>query len=157
MTTIAWDGHTIAADGMGVWGGTSYNTHKLRLVQRTLRDLWVFGLAGDAPHCQALFEYWEGLRLEAPIPTADTGLNALCVELMTGNCWFATDARLVWTPVRGNFAIGSGAEYALGAMHAGASALLAVKIAGQLDVNTGTWGQYVSVHMPAVLNYREAP
>ena len=153
MTTIAWDGETIAADGMGIWGGTCYRTQKLRLVQRAPGDFWVFGLSGDAPHCQALFEYWEGLRSEAPIPTPETGINALCVELASGKCWFASDQRLVWTPVSGNFAIGSGAEYALGALMVGTSALMAVQVAGQLDVNTGSWGHYVSAQIPTVLHY----
>ena len=155
MTTIVWDGKTVAADGMGVWGGTCYRTQKLRLVQRAPGDFWVFGLSGDAPHCQALFEYWEGLRSEAPIPTPETGINALCVELASGKCWFASDQRLVWTPVSGNFAIGSGAEYALGALMVGTSALMAVKVAGQLDVNTGSWGHYVSARVPAVLHYSD--
>lgn len=155
MTTIVWDGETVAADGMGVWGGTCYRTQKLRLVQRTPGNFWVFGLSGDAPHCQALFEYWEGLRPEAPVPTPETGLNALCVELASGKCWFASDHRLVWTPVNGNFAIGSGAEYALGALTVGASALVAVKVAGRLDVNTGSWGHYVSAQIPAMLHYSD--
>ena len=155
MTTIVWDGETFTADGMGTWAGTCYSTQKLRLVQRTPGNFWVFGLSGDAPYCQALFDYWEGLRAEAPIPTPETGVNALCADLTSGKCWFASDSRLVWTPVNGNFAVGSGAEYALGALMTGASALLAIKIAGQLDVNTGKYGHYVSVNIPTVLHYSD--
>jgi ATP-dependent HslUV protease subunit HslV len=80
---------------------------------------WLSG--GDEPRWTGNNDYWSMMLVDH-----------------TGYVWVRTSSSNGWAPHgRRVWAIGSGCDYALGAMYAGASAERAVVIASKLDVNTG--------------------
>lgn len=70
-----------------------------------------------------------------PIDFEDTGFKAI---LWLAGDWFLCDGDTVPIPILDEFAcIGSGAEFALAALHLGKTLEEAVDLASRLDVNTG--------------------
>lgn len=138
MTTVAWDGKTMAADTLAtdnwglkehvndkVWAGSDFlcggagEYHQLRKWRRmaekmTLRDLLMFGY---------------------PDYDKETNDQAILVAGAEG-CWRHTGGIFIKCS-RPFHAIGSGRDYALGAMHFGASSRSAVVIAAEFDNGTG--------------------
>lgn len=65
------------------------------------------------------------------------GTSALAILVGPRFGYRLESASMIPSKFKGPYAIGSGEEYAMGAMLAGCSALEAVKIAAKLDVYTG--------------------
>lgn len=137
MTTIAWDGMTLAADRCRVNGrGTRQQIRKLYELEE-----WVFGLCGDVSdfatvrHWLAGGAKWDE-RPELNEPQDPS--TALVVRKLDGALFLLQGKRacLVELPL-GPCAIGSGAPYALTAMRLGKGASEAVEIASQFDDGTG--------------------
>lgn len=135
MTCIAWDGEMLAGDRQATHGGTP--VHYGRKVHRIRRfddgRIVLFGCAGLTGDCH-VYERWAAGKLtEAP---KFTELHVLSVD-EDRQVWVATE-NMHWFPVREKYwAIGSGAEYALGAMAAGKNARDAVRIAMRYDNGCG--------------------
>jgi ATP-dependent protease HslVU (ClpYQ) peptidase subunit len=132
MTTIAWDGKTLAGDRQTTWGGTPVRTRKVHKVRHPVHGTWLFGCAGSAFDCAA-FERWaNGLGQEVVF----SEFRVLAIH-ESGSIW-AADESMKWLRLNvERWAIGSGSDYALGAMVAGRSSREAVQVAMELDVNTG--------------------
>jgi ATP-dependent HslUV protease subunit HslV len=135
MTTIASDGNMVAADSLRVGGGEviDQSTPKLRFFDGSL-----FGFTG----CMALFEpamrwYKAGaVPGEQPVASMKEGHWSLYRFTKAGATRYSHDLpypELMPYP----FSAGSGCDYAMGALHAGASPRQAIEIAGRLDVYTG--------------------
>lgn len=134
MTTIAWDGKTLAADRRVTCGGvTDAKVHKI--VRR--EDGALAGSAGNTS-LGAAFKRWflsgePGER--PPLSREQETANGVIIrpsgliEIHDVCGWYEAEAP--------HYALGSGWEIALGAMAAGASAEEAVRIAAKLDGNTG--------------------
>lgn len=155
MTTIAYRDGILAADSQGDWGGTrtvadkihrapgvviagSGATWRIRMVVREIERLitanphWLTSQGG----------YFWGVANAFYDPQHDRDSentpSVLLIQVRTG-----TYMRLqgpIFTPCdldRKFIAIGSGCEYALGAMAQGATAEEAVKIAASLDTYSG--------------------
>lgn len=128
MTVIAWDGRSLAGDRMRQHDGTPTPCRKV---------FWtpygVFGCAGSGFDVEAYRRWAQGL-----VPRPDRLENLLVLFVDTSRrAWVMTE-QLVWVPVdMPRWAIGSGADYALGAMEAGADAMRAVEIASKLDAGCG--------------------
>jgi hypothetical protein len=136
MTTVAFDGRTLAADRLGTIGGTPIPSPKIFRVRRLGRELLV-GFSGDYVLAMAWLRWMEGGE---PPPTANDphDLHAMVIDERR-RIWIA-DLRRVYTLVqRPRWATGSGADYAMAAMELGRSAPQAVRLASKLDINTG-WG-----------------
>jgi hypothetical protein len=134
MTTIASDGKTVAADGLRCRGAEIIDreTPKLRISKSTL-----FGLTGTFAVFTAAMEwYHSGVKPgEQPKGGADDWWTLYVfrrygVEKFNHDCPYM---ELMPYP----FATGSGADYAMGALLAGAPPEAAVAIAARLDVHTG--------------------
>lgn len=139
MTTVAWDGKTLAADKMTTTNGRPHLAMhgKLHRINYHGQDALAAG-SGVVAFSHAVIEW---LNAGAPpdhrpeMPGPDDSFSVLVV----------TEAGLFTyidslTPValgQLQWALGSGGEYALGAMAAGASAKRAVEIACTLDVSSG--------------------
>lgn len=133
MTTIAWDGRMLAGDRRSTWGGTptQIDTKLVRARHPSGRVLLV-GCAGITEECHAVREWLLGQRDQPEV----TDVRIMGVD-DTGFVWVGSKPGF-WAPVgRRPWAIGSGADYALGAMAAGKSARQAVLIASRLDTYTG--------------------
>ncbi len=138
MTTIAFDGKTMAADKQSVGGGRKYQ----RLTSKIRRGLYhgmpaLFSGAGTIVYVDAMIDWFiAGMPDDKPeMPEGPDSFTVL-VATEVGLYEYIDSLRpIALGPTK--WAIGSGAEYALGAMAAGASAKRAVEIACTLDVNSG--------------------
>lgn len=129
MTTIATDGKTIAADSRVT--GTFIGQHD-KLFQ--IGDS-VFGISGNIPRVMRVVDWLSAGCPEASKPDVEDDFAIL--QLHQGGVWY-WDSSL--RPIRYGIpyaAIGSGAEFAMGAMLAGKSPKLAVEIACELDECSG--------------------
>jgi len=132
MTTIAWDGKTLAGDRQCTWGGTPTPTTKVFKVKIDKKK-YLIGAAGATADCQAFVEFVKGGFKDTPTYKEFTGLVIDREGRMT--VYSENPNSSVLNPKF--WAIGSGGEYAMGAMAFGATAAEAVLIAADLDVNTG--------------------
>lgn len=156
MTTIAWRQHgasgypEIAADQLNSYHGLPVT----KLI--TMSDGSVIGGAGGSgQQVRAVIAHLESKLKRARAKERGEELEGeeyVCypmlgpedtVELLRafpdGTCQFTRDARLPWEDVThvGYFAIGSGSDYAMGAMAVGAAPVAAVAVAMKHDHHTG--------------------
>lgn len=136
LTTIAFDGKTFAADRQTTFGGTPVETPKIVRGKFKGEDCYI-GTSGEVEVCTEV-EDWirSGCKGKIDLP-ADPQVAALIV---TKSCevYFMSGSTFAHKMGKGTkWAIGSGADYALGAMYAGKTAEEAVHIASKLDTGTG--------------------
>lgn len=137
MTTIAWDGTTLAADSLYALGNHKWFVPDSKLI-------WVpyegeYAMFGDVGGVEAsvLVIQWlhEGADPDVkPLFLAESEYSAL---LVTRHGALAMSSNLVPYAVPPPFAIGGGWEFARAALHMGASAEGAVQVAIDLCVLTG--------------------
>jgi hypothetical protein len=129
MTTIAWDGKTLAADTRATSSGMPYRAVKLF----ALPDGSLFAGSGDYGQVCAVKEWLEHMITQMPKTDDFAGLFVT----PTGEA-FRLEETLIRLPIHERFhAIGSGRDFAMAAMHCGRSAREAVEIASLYDVFTG--------------------
>lgn len=137
MTTVAWDGRTLAADKQITFGSLALRGRKVFRVPDPDGRRYLVGFAGKAYVIEAMLFWMRNPATSPPRIHGDDDIHVLIVDgrrrLFTIN-----NASLVWVPVSARrYAIGSGADFAEGAMDAGAPAAAAVRIAMRRDVHTG--------------------
>ena len=135
MTTIAFDGKTMACDTR-VTGDHVYNTDTKIYESKA----YVIGVAGDAgvgtmlidcPYILQARHY--DFDFEALVFAKDTEKVYKVAFYKSWDCALSSV-----TPVADGFAaVGSGAPYALAAMYLGNTATRAITVAEQFDTNTG--------------------
>lgn len=145
LRQIAWDSQ-VTTGGAGlkmagkfhkVWSEGDFwigGTGSLFMIQRLQQYLGT--LTDDKPDMLGAARWWaedtaslpssEDNHAEMFVVFHDSGRPPVCLD--TDGCLFEVD---------GNFALGSGREYALAAMHMGASAELAVDVATCYDIYSG--------------------
>lgn len=134
MTTVATDGVTIAADGRTTAGNEIVND-STRKIHR-LPDGSVVAEAGTCTASITAIEELSDAMLEGRPPKFAKGEYTLLRLRADGKAviyWGELTPVEVPTP----YAIGSGGEFARGAMAYGASAAVAVRIATKLDSKSG--------------------
>ena len=152
MTTIAYDGRMLAADMQHTFGGSSkYQRPRSKIKRIRYGDRrFIAALSGTEPGAMALIEWYVhstnsgGRRvidypLDSPILPEDRSATVLIAELFkTGphKVVHVSSNGAVYE-ANGQYAIGSGADFAEGAMAAGAAAYVAVEIASKFDVFSG--------------------
>ena len=136
MTTVAWDGIELAADCMSHFGDTPLRCRKIFKLRAPNGRIGLFGFCGNLTYARAYRTWLVG----GPEPSgfqADTQWQVMCID-DTGMVWWRGHTGNAWDAFgRRQWAFGSGADYALGAMAAGMSATTAVRIAAKLDIQTG--------------------
>lgn len=140
MTTVAFDGISLAADSLHTWNGCR-DLHEPKAWR--VRGLIV---AGAGPTSLILrFRQWvaEGMEDESPLFDEEDGAGLVIPPTGPGACFGSKGA---W-PVRGPYAIGSGEPFARAAMACGKTAEQAVRIAAQFDTSTG--GLITVLHLRA--------
>lgn len=127
MTTIAWDGKTLAGDTRSTAGGFAYQTTKVF----KLPDGRLYGACGAAEEGEAVLQ-WLVLGGDKP------QVKDFCAILIEDGKCFRLEDKLIKFQVDSPFhAIGSGRDYAMAAMHYGKNAREAVELACVYDVYTG--------------------
>lgn len=137
MTTIAWDGRTLAADTRSSWGGTPVDGACRKIFEAIHpKGRLLVGCSGISEECNAIWLWMTGKREEQP---QTTDIRIMAVD--ESGFVFVGSKPGYWSEVgRRPWAIGSGCDYALGAMATGANARRAVQIASTLDTGTGIEG-----------------
>lgn len=131
MTTIAWDGRTLAGDRQGNSGGLGYSVTKVR---RTA-DNRLIAFCGDIGVGVLMLDWLEHGGDRPHAQQTDRWVTALEIT-PDGSCWcHGRDAR--WKIEQPFFAVGSGRDFALAAMALGKSAPEAVELAARFDTGTG--------------------
>lgn len=127
MTTIAWDGKRLAADSRASAGTRSHSTRKIE----RLADGSLFGFCGCLSYYTAVRD-WIAAGADESDPPKSRGSE--CIVVRNDNSVLVYENCKVSIPVTDSIAaIGTGAEYALGAMTVGASAAEAVAAACRFD------------------------
>lgn len=141
MTTVAYRNGRLAADTLHCIAGMKANHSKISRCEDKEGREYLIASAGNVSDCAALEQWYKNGAVGIPqytlfkddVPTA----SALIVH---------EDGRVLYVDTYGHeisiqphdfFAIGSGAAVAMGAMHAGATAVKAVEIAIMVDMSTG--------------------
>ena len=132
MTTIAWDGETLAADCCSWSGGVRRKVRKVFKIHSAERGVLLVAFAGQAAFCMRVLDWMKGGERPNPSDFYDR-------SEITNQCAIVIDEkRRVW--VLGNdlywqealdpiYANGAGQEFAWGALEAGATAEQAIEIA----------------------------
>jgi hypothetical protein len=135
MTTVAWDGKTLAVDRQGTTGGDrAYATTKLRRIS----DGRVAAFSGAIENGLLLCEWADAGTIKDNWPSCQKS-DDFCTLIVAGpDGVFQYESLPIAQRIEGDqMAWGSGAKYALGAMAHGADAVQAVEIAARFDVYTG--------------------
>ena len=128
MTIIAWDGRSVAADTLCTFGGYRGPMRAQKIIRR---GKFVYGLTGYSGWFDAWIKWHEDGADPAAVPpsgvASDESGNLLVFE---GDKGFICSAKMPYLQEIGApDAWGSAADFAIGAMHAGADAKQAVEIA----------------------------
>ena len=131
MTTIVWDGSVLAADSREALSDGFFHDKCNKIFKIGSSYIATAGDSSDG----LLFVQWCKDRTK-PKPTIGKHFEA--VEIMRDGAIYLYDKNCIgikWTGK--HFALGSGGNFALGAVLAGVSAKEAVEIAKKLDINSG--------------------
>lgn len=137
MTTIAWDGKTIATDTQATSTYIDQNTYDKIFTTKAGEIVACAGACSDI----AAFRLWlENGDDDKDFPEGIKELHALLVDTSdasSGVSAYYYDNRPERFPVKAPCAVGSGQDFAMGALLMGASARQAVAVAIKLDPFTG--------------------
>lgn len=142
MTTICWDGKVLAADRMATYGDFKHPVTKIW----RLPDGSLVGGAGEYSFILAMVEWLGGRASEFPASQRDKDDWQPILHITTSGKVHIYERTPF--PLRSHatqFAVGSGKQYALAAMHMGAGAVEAVEVAAHFDPNTGLGVEFLSL------------
>lgn len=135
MTVIAYIDGVLAADRQSNFAGARASTRKL---YRTASGL-ILGGSGDSHQLREMHEWFENGRQKETLPSfqksAETCCEILCIE--NRKIWFYGNSHIPLQIHQKYWALGSGRDFALGAMACGKSAYMAVKIANLFSTGCG--------------------
>lgn len=138
MTTIAWDGKTLAVDSR-VIGGNMIRDENFQKLWK-IHDFWLAG-AGDTQDVLAAVAWFR-----AGMPGNDkpkfNDPNNVAIIVKVGRTAKRYEGSLIGWELPRIAAAGSGFEVAIGAMAMGATAVQAVKIAARFDPGTNSRVRY---------------
>lgn len=134
MTTIAWDGERLAGDKRSVSHGLVSTVTKIFKDKNGL-----YGISGNLPYSLAVLNWIQNGADPATYPekpSADDYAYVLHIRL-NGEMWLYENCKFPFQIEQRTYAIGSGRDFAITAMHLGHSATSAVQIATFFDNGTG--------------------
>lgn len=135
MTTIAWDGKTLAADKQSTSDGLKRITTKIHRVRDGL-----VAITGNGAHGYALLGWFNSERDIAAWPKhSDENTCGNIIHITSAGIFVYNGAGYPHgEPIENKFiAFGHGRDYAMAAMHMGADAKKALEIASIYDAYTG--------------------
>ena len=133
MTTIATDGKSMAGDGQSEDHCRTIVSHTSVKVSK-LGDGRILGAAGNSLDADA-WQEWVSTGKVGACPIESDQFAGLILNTDGTVLWVDHKGREILTPTP--VAIGSGQDFAYGAMEAGASPCMAVQIAAKRDPGTG--------------------
>lgn len=142
MTTIAWDGENFVADKQTTKGSLRGSISKIYEV----RDGFFIAGCGDMEEIALVIDWIRKGSKKKNKPEIDCS-EFLLLDKKDKSCYHMS-SKLVMIPSNIPAAIGSGGDFAMGAMLAGVNAIQAVEIASKLDVYTGEGYTVISTNKP---------
>lgn len=147
MTTIAWDGITLAADDQATQGSRkSFGERKVHHAPAGLfiygEKVIIMGFSGTAGDERHIIQYLTDDKVNSQTEMHDQ-IECTAILVTEKNRCFSVqksaDKKLPWIyENKAPYAIGSGADFAITAMHLGKDAVEAVIVASKLDAYTGS-------------------
>jgi hypothetical protein len=140
VTTIAWDGRTLAADRQATFSSLARQGRKLFHCGR-----YAYAACGHASEAELVAEWLrDGANPKERVRFDEEGLRGIAVRKDDGRVFTVQGKVVALVGHRfGNLAFGSGGDYALAAMALGRTAGQAVQFAARFDLYTGlgvdTW------------------
>lgn len=134
MTTIAIDRTHVAADGLRTWGDEIRGTNHQKI---RVSNGMIYALTGSAPMFGPAVEWHEKGADPKTVPKCDGREWTLIVVDSSGIVTKWSDTCPYPESFDAPIAFGAGADLAMGAMLAGASARRAVELVAGLHVHTG--------------------
>lgn len=132
MTIVCFKGGILAADKQSTFAGLGWRTTKIR----RMPDGSIAGAAGDTGVCRALMNWYEsGADLES-YPDKKNKCSLLVVGV-DGKVWLYDGTPHPIEIEDKVYAMGSGRDYAVAAMHLGCSAKEAAEVACLFDTSCG--------------------
>lgn len=144
MTTIAWDGKTLAGDRQ-VTSNSSRVTEVTKIAKR--KDGALVGACGETCTASAFIRWFlddeQGPKPELKTHTPECNAGAIVIR---PNGKAEAHDQFGWHPIETKYyAMGSGDAFAIMAMRLGQSATKAVKLASEFDVYTNSKVNSVSL------------
>jgi hypothetical protein len=136
MTTICWDGKTLAGDKQMTCNGVPVQVTKIHRSP----DGALLGASGDADVSEAMKQWYMAGAVPEKFPAkaVETGSETqMLVITQDGQIRLYCRAPIPLKIESEVFALGSGCDFALAAMHLGRCSVDAMVLACQLDVHTG--------------------
>lgn len=134
MTTIAWDGHVLAADSLQTSNGVALWSGK-KLAR--LKDGELVGTAGVSGYRKQFIAWYEAGADQKDRPDFSGGFAAIVITKDGHAVKYEEELSPIEVPEGEKVAIGSGYLWALAAMDHGKSSVLAVEYACKRDLNSG--------------------
>ena len=136
MTVIVWDGKTLAADKQATNSGLKMTCTKLRRVNGCL-----IGVSGDFDLAQTTVKWFADGADPEKFPkhqeTDDKWVGLVCITPDKRVLKYERSPYPMEYTEMEFFAVGSGRDYALGALAMGADAVTAVEVASRFDNGCG--------------------
>ena len=132
MTTIAWDGKTLAADRCSWSGGSRRQVRKVFKIKMVNGHTYLVAFAGSAEFAHAVMDWMTGKAKTVPDCTAfNVDQDSACAVVIDSKkrVWLLGARLRYMRMLERKFTIGAGQEFAWGALEAGATARRAVMIA----------------------------
>lgn len=143
MTTIAWDGKTLAADRMVLYGDAQPRA------ERKIHNCGRYIYAGTGQYSATflVMEWLAGGALPEHRPNLGTeDCSGIAIDRQTCKVYQVEGQQPVLMPLSAKrFAVGSGREFARAAMELGKTAAEAVRLASRLDSGSGFGVDTVSI------------
>ena len=131
MTTIAWDGETLAADRAAWSGAMKYRVRKVHKVKAPDGAVYLVAFSGDGHFAQAVLRWMTGGPHPGAYPNTDNVVIAVVIDEQR-RIWRMESTNLRYGCVLERVhACGGGQDFAIGALEAGATAAQAVRIAAK--------------------------
>lgn len=148
MTTIAFDGETLASDGLATFNEGIIADYSFKKIYDTSGFSERFAAVGVSGSVHAVDAVLQCARQGGPEGIATQGMDFHAVLIdYEGNTYTWSGGNYLWKyksfNKKGVVAVGSGEDIAIGALEFGATAEEAVQIASQHDVYSG--GEVVTI------------
>ena len=149
MTTVAYDGTTLASDSRSTMGGGMIYEEDAQKIFPDIGPFAVLGIAGDyqaAMDTMDMIQDFNKIEHVRGIPAKEVGDVALIGVTHDGKLWSYMGDRSCELRADKPFAVGSGSEYALAAMDLGKTAAEAVVYASTRDLYTNDIVQVATLY-----------
>lgn len=128
MTTIAWDGESLAADRAAWSGGCKYRVRKVHKITHG-DSTFLVAMCGDGSFAELVVRWMRGGAHPGAYPNTDNITIAIVIDERR-RIWRLDAQKLSYSRVlEKKHATGAGQDFAIGALEAGASSKQAIQIA----------------------------